>query len=71
MHRNKPGTPTARTVNSNFKGMIERLIASDLELAFVLMSSVKGTSAYWKQFLYDILAFVKQEYQIFPDIVML
>ena len=27
---------------------------------FSFMSSVKGTPAYWKQFLYDVLAMVKQ-----------
>ena len=27
---------------------------------FKLMSSVKGTPAFWKQFLYDLLAMVKQ-----------
>ena len=42
----------------DFKETIERFAASDN--AFSFMSSVKGTSAYWKQFLYDVLVMVKQ-----------
>ena len=58
MHKIKPGTLTAGTVKNNFKGTIERFIASDN--VFSLMSSVKGAPAYCKQFLYDVLAMVKQ-----------
>ena len=58
MHKIKPGTLTAGTVESNFKGTIERFVAKDN--AFSFMNSVKGTPAYWKQFLYDVLAMVKQ-----------
>ena len=58
MHKIKPGTLTAQIVKSNFKRTIERFVASDN--AFSFMSSVKGTPAYWKQFLYDVLAMVKQ-----------
>ena len=58
MHKIKPGTLTAGTVKSNFKGTIERFVAKDN--AFSFMNSVKGTPAYWKQFLYDVLAMVKQ-----------
>ena len=46
MHKIKPGTLTARTVKSNFKGTIEKFVARDN--AFSFMSSVKGTRAYWK-----------------------
>ena len=49
MHKIKPGTLKAQTLISNFKGN-----------AFPLMSSVKGVPTYWKQFLYDVLAMVKQ-----------
>ena len=49
MHKITPGTLTAGTLKSNFKGK-----------AFPLMSSVKGTPTYLKQFLYDVLAMVKQ-----------
>ena len=58
MHKIKPGTLTAGTVKSNFKRTVERFVASDN--AFSFMSSVKGKLAYWKQFLYDVLAMVKQ-----------
>ena len=58
VHKIEPGTLTAGTVKINFKRTIERFIAS--ENAFSLISSVKGTPAYWKQFLYDVLAMVKQ-----------
>ena len=58
MHKIKPGTLTAGTVKSNFKGTRERFVAKDN--AFSFMSSVKGTPAYWKQFLFDVLAMVKQ-----------
>ena len=58
VHKIEPGTLTAGTVKNNFKRTIERFIAS--ENAFSLISSVKGTPAYWKQFLYDVLAMVKQ-----------
>ena len=58
MHKIKPVTLTAGTVKSNFKGTIERFLAGDNVFSF--MSSVKGTPAYWKQFLFDVLAMVKQ-----------
>ena len=58
MHKIKPGKLTEGTVKNNFKGTIERFVASDN--AFSFMSSVKETSAYWKQFLCDVLAMVKQ-----------
>ena len=58
MHKIKPGTLTAGTVKSNFKETFERFVARDN--AFSFMNSVKGTPAYWKQFLYDVLAMVKQ-----------
>ena len=49
MHKIKTGTLTAGTVKSNFKGTKERFVARDS--AFSFMNSVKGTLAYWKQFL--------------------
>ena len=54
----KRGTLTAGPVKSNFKGTVERFVPSDN--AFSFMRSVKGIPAYWKQFLYHILAMVKQ-----------
>ena len=44
MHKIKPGTLTAGTVKSNFKGTIERLVARNN--AFSFMSLVKGIPAY-------------------------
>ena len=58
MHKIKTGTLTAGPVKSNFKGTIQRFVASDNVFSF--MSSVKGTPAHWKQFLYDVLVMVKQ-----------
>ena len=58
MHKIKPGKLTEGTVKNNFKGTIERFVASNN--AFSFMSSVKGTPAYWNQFLYDVLAIVKR-----------
>ena len=58
MPKIKPGTLTAGTVKSNFRGAIEKFDARDNEFSF--MSSVKGTPACQKQFLYDVLAMVNQ-----------
>ena len=58
MHKIKPSTLTAGTINSSFKETIETFVARDN--AFLFMSSAKGTPAYWKQSLYDVLAMVKQ-----------
>ena len=58
MHKIKPGMLTIGMVKNNLKETIERFVVSDNEFSF--MSSVKGTPAYWKQFLYDVLAIVKQ-----------
>ena len=61
MHKIKPGTFTAGTVKSNFKGTIERFVViRDNAFSLSLMRSIKGTPAYCKQFLYDVLAIVKQ-----------
>ena len=58
MHKIKPAILTTGTVKNNFKGTIERFVASDY--AFSYMGLVRGTPAYWKQFLYDVRAMVKQ-----------
>ena len=58
MHKIKPGTLTAGPVKSNFRETVERFVASDN--AFSFMRSVKGTPACRKQFLYNVLAMVKQ-----------
>ena len=56
MYKIKPGTLTLGTVKNSFKVSTERFVASD----FSFMGSVKRTSVNWKQFLYDVLAIVKQ-----------
>ena len=58
MHKIKLGKLEAGMVKNNLKGTIERFVASDKLFSF--MSSVKGTPPYWKQFLYDVLAIIKQ-----------
>ena len=65
MHKIKPGSLTAGTVKSNFKGTIERFVTKDNALSF--MSPIKGTLAYWKQFLYDVLGGRLLIFQFFPD----
>ena len=45
IHKIKPGKLKEGTVKNNFKGTIERFVASNN--AFSFMSSVKGTPAYW------------------------
>ena len=49
---------TAGCIRQNFKESVRKFVASNN--AFSFMSSVKGTPAYWKQFLYEVLAMVKQ-----------
>ena len=58
MHKIKPGTLTAGAEESNFKGAIEMFIARDKASSFI--TSVKGTPACWKQFLYNVGPMVKQ-----------
>ena len=45
---------TAGTLSKNFKQIVQEFIAKDK--AFSFMSSIKGTSAYWKNFLHQFLA---------------
>ena len=47
MHKVKTCTLKTGSIKNNFKGEVERFVASDI--AFSLMSSVKGTPAYWTQ----------------------
>ena len=53
MRKIKPGTLTAGTVKETKRFVVR-------ENAFSFMSSVKGTPACWKQFLYYVLAMVRQ-----------
>ena len=49
---------TAGMLSKNFKQRVQEFIAKDK--AFSFMSSIKGTSAYWKKKLHQFLAMVKQ-----------
>ena len=49
---------TVTSTTTNYKDIIQKFLGSSD--AFSFMSSVKGTPSYWKQFLYDVLAMVKQ-----------
>ena len=52
------GTITAGQLQKNFKQTVRSFICESS--AYTFMKCVKGTPAYWKQFLYDVLAMVKQ-----------
>ena len=49
---------TAGQLTQNFKETINGLVANDN--AFNFMNNLKGTPAYWKRFLLEVLAMVKQ-----------
>ena len=49
---------TAGQLSQNFKETVNSLIANDN--AFNFMNNLKGTPAYWKRFLLEVLAMVKQ-----------
>ena len=49
---------TAGMLSKSFKQRVQEFIAKDK--AFSFMSSIKGTPVYWKKFLHQALAMVKQ-----------
>ena len=49
---------TAGMLSNNFSDTVKSFIAKDE--GFNFMNSVKGTPAYWKKFLFEVLAMVKQ-----------
>lgn len=49
---------TAGMLSKNFKEKVKSFVANNE--AYNFMSSIKGTPAYWKKFLYEVLAMVKQ-----------
>eukprot|EP00111_Clytia_hemisphaerica_P014081 TCONS_00041443-protein len=49
---------TAGQLSQNFKETISNLVANDNAYSF--MNNLKGTPAYWKRLLYEVLAMVKQ-----------
>lgn len=49
---------TAGMLSNNFKEKVREFIATDK--AFGFMNCIKGTPAYWKKLLHEVLAMVKQ-----------
>ena len=58
LHKTQGAQLTAGSVGENYKESVKKLLSN--ENAFHFMSSVKDTPAYWKQFLHEVLAMVKQ-----------
>ena len=58
MQKIKADGLTAGMLLSGFKERVQSLIAHDD--AFTFMNTLKGTPAYWKRFLFEVLAMVKQ-----------
>ena len=52
------GRITAGMLSHNFSDTVKSFITNDE--AYHFMNTIKGTPAYWKRFLYDVLAMVKQ-----------
>ena len=48
----------AGKLSKNFKATIQQFVAQDKAYGF--MYSIRGTPAYWKKFLFEVLAMVKQ-----------
>ena len=57
IYKIKASALTSETVENNLKREMEVFVASDNAFSFI--SSMKRTSAHWKQFLHDVLAMVK------------
>ena len=49
---------TAGMLNRNFIETARQLIANDK--AYNFMNSIKGTPAYWKKFMHEVMAMTKQ-----------
>ena len=49
---------TAEMLSNNFSETVHALIAKDI--AYRFMNSIKGTPVYWRKFLHEVLAMVKQ-----------
>ena len=58
MHKIKQGLLTEETVKKNSKRNFGRFVGSEIKLS--LISSVKETPTFWKQFLHVVLTMVKQ-----------
>ena len=49
---------TAGMLSNNFSETVQAVVAKDK--AYRFMNSIKDTPAYWKKFLHEVLAMVKQ-----------
>ena len=58
MQKVKTNALTAGVLSQNFKDTVKSFVASNEAYSF--MSTIKGTPAYWKKFLFEVLAMVKQ-----------
>ena len=58
MKKMKGCNVTAGMFNNNFRETVNSFVAHDQ--AFSFMNEIKGTPAYWKRFLHEVLAMVKQ-----------
>ena len=58
MKKVKSGKLTAGMLSRNFKESVKSFVATDEAYSF--MNTIKGTPAYWKRFLFEVLAMLKQ-----------
>ena len=58
MHKVKTNQLTAGMLSINFKESVNLFVAKDK--AYNFMNTIKGTPAYLKRFLFEVLATVKQ-----------
>ena len=58
MQKVKTNHLTAGMLSRNFKESVKSFVANDE--AFNFMNTIEGTPAYWKIFLFEVLAMVKQ-----------
>ena len=68
MHEIKSGQLTAGAVKQNYRGTIDKFVAS--ENSFLFISQVKRTPTCWKQFLFDVFPMIKHVSNIFPYIIL-
>ena len=58
MRKVSSSTLTAGILSKNFKENVKKFIVRDRAYSF--MNAIKGTPAYWKKVLHEVLAMVKQ-----------
>ena len=68
MQKVQIGQLTAGMLSRNFKEFAKSFVANGEAYSF--MNTVKGTSTYWKRFLFEVLEMVNSFTNIFYDIVM-